>query len=217
MMLRFFERLGYLLWVVPLLILFILPDAVMEVPWQSSYPWYQTLIGCLLVLVAAGLAYLLVKKWGYVRFDREFFSWKTVVMLGLAFGLTTAINYLCAFWLEAIGQSGTANDKLIMEVIAKQPPIFVWFSLTLLPAVVEEVLCRSILMTKLFGRNSWLAVVVSSLIFAALHGPTNLPSWIIYASMGIAMGYLYKRTGNLAYPMALHFLNNAIATLDFYL
>lgn len=216
-MLRFIERLAYLLWVVPLLILFILPDLVMEVPWQSDYPWYQTLLGCLMVLVAAGLAYLLVKKWGYVRFDREFFSWKTVVLVLLAYGLTTATSYLCGLWLEAIGQSGTANDQLIMEVIAKQPPIFVWFSHTLLPAVLEEVICRSLLMTKLFGRNSWLAVVVSSLIFAALHGPTNVPSWIIYSVPGLVMGYLYKRTGNLAYPMALHFLNNAIATLDFYL
>lgn len=216
-MLRFLEGLAYTLWAIPLFILFILPDVIMFSPWQATYPWTQTLLGCLLVLLAVYIAYHLAKKWGYVRFDREFFSWKTLGVLGLAYLSATVINHLCSLWLEALGKSDTLNNQIIMERIGNQPPIFVWLALTLLPAVVEEVICRGILMTKLFGRNSWLAVVVSSLVFAALHGPTDLPSWVIYGFMGGTMGYLYKRTGNLAYPMALHFFNNGLATLLFYL
>lgn len=210
------KRLAYLFWFFPILILFGLPDLVMENPWQTSYPWQQTLLACGLIVLAVSLTYALAKKWGYVHFDQAFFSWKTVGMLTASYLVSEVVGNFCYLWLEELGKSGTVNDMGLMEVIAKQPPIFVCLSMTLLPAVIEEVLCRGLLMTKLFGRNSWSAILVSSLIFAGLHGPTDFPSWVIYFFPGLIMGYLYKRTGNLAYPMALHFLNNGLATLYYY-
>lgn len=204
------------LWFFGLLVLFVIPDALMTVPWQGSYSWSQTLIGSLSVVLVAYLTYVLAKKWGYVRFDWTFFRWQTVVLIGLLLGLVQLLDQLAYLWLEAIGQSETANNQAIIEEIGKLPPTFVWFSTTLLPAFVEELCFRGILMTRLFGRNNWVSVLVSSIVFAALHGPTDLPSWFVYGGNGFILAYLYKRTDNLAYPISLHFLNNALATWSFY-
>lgn len=215
-MLRFLQGIAYCLLAIPLMLLLMLPSAVMDQPWGATYSWQQTALGCLLVLLVVAVAYSLAKKWGYIGFDRDFFRWKTLILVSGTWVLTDLIGRLGHLWLEALGKSDTLNNQLILERIASLPPIFVWFNMTLLPAVLEEVICRGLFMTKLFGRNSWPALILSSLLFAALHGPTDLPSWLIYGSGGLAMGYLYKRTGNLAYPMALHFLNNALVTLDVY-
>ncbi|HEP1820295.1 TPA: CPBP family intramembrane metalloprotease, partial [Streptococcus suis] len=54
------------------------------------------------------------------------------------------------------------------------------------------------------------------LVFAFLHGPTDLGSWIIYASPGFLLAYLYYKTDYLIYPIAVHFINNAWSVLAFY-
>lgn len=215
-MLRFLQGIVYCLWAIPLMLLMALPDLIMWSSWGSTYSWQRTGLACLLIFLVVGLGAYLAKRWGYLTLNREFLSWKTTGIIGLSYSVVTGVNFLCHHWLEALGKSNTANTELILEEIANQPVVFVFLSTTILPAILEEVICRGLFMTKLFGRNSWLAIGFSSLIFATLHGPTDLPSWVIYGSSGMVMGYLYKRTGNLAYPMALHFLNNALATWNIY-
>ncbi|WP_153050521.1 CPBP family intramembrane glutamic endopeptidase, partial [Streptococcus suis] len=82
--------------------------------------------------------------------------------------------------------------------------------------ISEEIMFRGYLFKKLFEKHKILGIVVSGLIFALLHGPTNLGSWIIYASPGFILAYLYYKTDYLIYPMAAHFINNAWAVVAFY-
>lgn len=211
------QRLLYLVLVFPLLLLSILPDIIMEIPILGErHPWPQTLLACLVVIGVIYAGYRIAKSMQLIRFESQLFSQKTVVMIAGAYALATLTDRLSYAWLEAIGKADTANQEQLLESIAQLPMVFNLLSVAALPAMMEELICRGLLMKKLFGSYQWFGLVVSSFIFAAFHGPTDFPSWFMYGSAGLIMGYLYLKTDNLAYPIMLHFVNNLIALIAFY-
>lgn len=215
------KKIGYLTAIFPLLLMFALPQFIMVEPWggQGRYPWGQTLFACLLVILMCYLGYRWGKHWGLFKKDSNFFSRQTLLMIGVAYALTFGVASLGKIWLEALGKSETANNQELIEMMKRTPVIFNYLATACLPSVFEEFVCRGILMKKIFGfgRLKWVGLVLSSLIFAALHMPTDLPSWLIYTAPGLVMGYLYLKTDNLTYPATLHFINNFVSVLLFYL
>ena len=87
-----------------------------------------------------------------------------------------------------------------------------------LPAFVEELIFRGILMSKLMkvSGNVHFGVIVSAMLFAAMHmQPWNLLPMI---GLGAVLGYLYYYTKDIRYNMLMHFLYNGIQiVLMFYL
>lgn len=78
----------------------------------------------------------------------------------------------------------------------------------------EEVMFRWGIMGHMLRRNvsAPLAIVVSSVLFGLLH---MNPAQVFFATvMGIMLGILYCRSGNLFWPFLLHFLNNSVACLQ---
>jgi len=90
------------------------------------------------------------------------------------------------------------------------------FIMALLPAIGEELFFRGALQKALLrlSNKPWLSVLVSSGIFALLHG-TFFKIIPIFA-LGILLGTVYYFTRNLWYTITIHFLNNALAVLAVY-
>ena len=84
------------------------------------------------------------------------------------------------------------------------------------PAIGEEFIYRGLLLTRLLQstRNIHFSVIISALIFAAVHWqPINLLS---IAFMGCALGYLYVYSRNIWVSILLHFLINALQIIQLY-
>lgn len=84
----------------------------------------------------------------------------------------------------------------------------------ILPAIGEEFIYRGLLQTRLVDatHNLHFSVIVSALIFAAMHfQPVNL---LAIAAMGMILGYVYAFTRNIWYSVLLHFLINAMQVLQ---
>lgn len=78
-----------------------------------------------------------------------------------------------------------------------------------LPAILEELLFRGVVMGLLRPAGDRVAILVSALLFSLAHGTlTQIPFAFV---LGLVFGFLYVRTGSLLVPMALHFLNNGMA------
>lgn len=78
---------------------------------------------------------------------------------------------------------------------------------SLLPGFCEELLFRGYMQTGLLARwRPWLAVVVTSAVFAALHGEY---AWGIFPG-GLWLGYMAWRSGSVFPGMICHFASNAI-------
>ena len=84
-------------------------------------------------------------------------------------------------------------------------------------AVVEETICRGyILRNLMLSFNKYVALVVSSLLFAVMHAfnpNMDLFSMLSIFSAGILLGISYIYTKNLWFPIALHLSWNLFQTL----
>jgi membrane protease YdiL (CAAX protease family) len=86
------------------------------------------------------------------------------------------------------------------------------FGIGIVTPVAEEFLFRGFIQ-RIFIRNmpAGLAIVLSSLLFAAAH--FDLPAFPAAALLGAAYGYLFHLTGNLFYPILGHLVFNLISLL----
>ena len=91
------------------------------------------------------------------------------------------------------------------------------FIMALLPAVGEELFFRGALQKSLLRISNipLVAIISSAAVFALLHG--TFFKIIPIFTLGLMLGTVYHFTRNLWYPIIIHFLNNALAVLAFYL
>jgi membrane protease YdiL (CAAX protease family) len=87
----------------------------------------------------------------------------------------------------------------------------------LLPAIGEEILFRGILIKLLdqMMKNIHLAVILSSIIFSAIH--LQFYGFLPRLMLGLLLGYMFVFTRNLWVPIFVHFVNNASSVIVFYL
>ena len=81
----------------------------------------------------------------------------------------------------------------------------------------EEIMFRWGIMGHLLRRNSSVptAILVSAVLFGLMH--MNPAQVFFAAAMGIMLGILYWRSGNIIWPIILHVLNNSVACLQVWL
>ncbi|HKO56581.1 MAG TPA: CPBP family intramembrane glutamic endopeptidase [Thermoanaerobaculia bacterium] len=94
---------------------------------------------------------------------------------------------------------------------------FPWRELVVvfIPAAVnEELLFRGYVYQKLRQLNRWLAILSTSLVFAALHGGNAGITWVALANIfaaGILLALVYERYERLWAPIGLHLAWNLIS------
>lgn len=105
-------------------------------------------------------------------------------------------------------QQAVAAD--IAENLAAHPVFTILFAAVLIP-ILEEVIFRGFLL-ELFAAKigAWGGIVLSSLIFAALHG---WPAFGPILVLAVALGWIKLRTGSLYGPMLVHMLHNGSQVL----
>ena len=81
----------------------------------------------------------------------------------------------------------------------------------------EEIMFRWGIMGHMLRRNSSVptAILVSAVLFGLMH--MNPAQVFFAAAMGIMLGILYWRSGNIIWPIILHILNNSVACLQVWL
>ena len=80
--------------------------------------------------------------------------------------------------------------------------------------VLEEIGVRGILLGGLLKLRCrpWIAILVSALIFALLHGIGV--HFVVSLVFGIILGWLYWRTGSIVLCMIIHVVNNSLSFID---
>lgn len=147
--------------------------------------------------------------------------WLTSVQPGIrwrffwsCFGLAVvaiAVQLVLSTFLPGVDNSlaGSPND-VTSSLVAMAVVVLLT---TPLQAMGEEYFFRGYLM-QAFGaltRRPWVAVVVTSLLFALAHGVQNAPLFLDRFIFGLMAGYVVVRTGGLEAGIALHIWNNLFA------
>lgn len=84
-------------------------------------------------------------------------------------------------------------------------------SIGVLGPICEEFIFREGMLGYMLRNNvkPWAAIIATSLIFGIVHGnPAQIP---FAAAMGIVLGYIYYKTGNIVLSSIIHIINNSVA------
>jgi len=131
------------------------------------------------------------------------------VLLGIILGLL--IMGLGYFLLFSINEIFYSNYNYNIEEIILSTLVFI------IIAVVEEALFRGyVLRNLMYSFNKFIALVISSVIFSAMHGANPNMDWFSFLNLflaGILLGMSYVYTKNLWFPIALHFSWNFFQSL----
>lgn len=91
-----------------------------------------------------------------------------------------------------------------------------WFvvnliGLAILPALFEELIFRGIILSGLKQYGKVAAIFGSAALFALLHG--NISQFIYPFVLGIILGFVVYKTGNVLYSIIIHLCNNTIVVV----
>lgn len=104
--------------------------------------------------------------------------------------------------IDLIGEVAGSNQQLILRFIV----------LAAIPAFVEELLFRGVILSNLLPYNKGFAVVASGVLFGLMH--QNF-SQLLYATVaGVVLGYIYVKTRSIWPCVTLHLANNALSVIE---
>ena len=87
--------------------------------------------------------------------------------------------------------------------------ILLFISTAIVPAIVEELLFRKVILERLTPFGNAFALLVSASAFALMHAN---PGQILYTyTAGLFLGFITIKTGSVLPAMLLHFLNNSLS------
>ena len=175
---------------------------------------FETPLGMLAVNL--GLATLIPIAWALMAFLHQMRPrWLSSVQPGIRWRYLFGCLAIAAVVLNGVMLLST----MVGEPLSLHPQKGFWGFLVVIvltspiQAVAEEIFFRGYLLQALGSLvpRAWFGVVVSSLVFALLHGTQNLPLFVDRFAFALLAGLLAWRTGGLEAGIAAHVINNVFA------
>lgn len=177
-------------------------------------------LGAVVLLVSTQAA-LLAVSWLFVFRPRALSGWPSwtgtdpagALLSGLRWGVlawigATAVSALVVVVLEQLGIS--ADPQAAERALLTIDPVLAVVAIVILAPIAEELFFRGVVF------NAWLreagrryAYVGSSLLFAVIH--LSVAAVLPIFLLGLALAWVYRRTGNLLAPIAMHATVNGIS------
>jgi len=144
-------------------------------------------------------------------YDKKNFWLLIPIALMLCIAGSIATSYFAefvnwAFGIEFKAPEDFSNYRSVSGVLISL------LSTAVIPAFVEEFAIRGVVMQSLRRYGDWFAIIMSSLVFALMHG--NMIQIPFAFIAGIGIGYAVIKTGSMWTGIIIHFINNAIAVFS---
>lgn len=134
-----------------------------------------------------------------IVFSNIFFSYGMLYLANECVAHFPDLNFLVGFYAPS------------MSLIGSLPILGVFVSTVIISPISEELIFRGVFLNRLkLFTPTLFAVLISSLLFAALHSFGSIISAFVFA---VCMAVLYLKTENICVPILAHFLNNLFAEL----
>ncbi|HHW7875261.1 TPA: CPBP family intramembrane glutamic endopeptidase [Staphylococcus aureus] len=162
------------------------------------------LYGVFIVLI--GIVLLRLFKINLLSFKKLTMS-QVIYIIGGAL-LIYGLDYLYLHFHDV-----PANEQQLEHEIRNTPFYISIFTVTIIPAIVEEIVFRGMIIRVIFRKHLFLGLLVSSLVFASLHESDTWIGYLLYLYSGLIFGLIYIKTKRLEVVIFMHFLNNLLALL----
>ena len=202
----------------------------------NTLKWIQLLQTIsLFLLPSLILAYLCAKApWNWLQLDNKV-DWKVLLWaIGIMLVALPAINLMSHWnqqmvlptWLSGVEEWMKAKEaeaewltKQFMSVTTISGLLVNLLLMAVLPALSEEITFRGVLQRLLSPKNSslnsHLSIWLTAIIFSAIH--MQFYGFVPRMLMGALFGYMLVWTGSLWVPMLMHFVNNGMAVLLYFM
>ena len=187
-------------------------ETVEEHMLQSDYYKLSECIAYLLIIA------LFINK-RYVKMSLGRMARMKRTTLWTAIGIAAMISVGCCFFSISFWELIGGRDNLFPKDIEKIEKMYGPMSEGILSClagailipICEEILFRGIMLRSMLKMrwHPWIAILISALIFSAMHGTTFQTIDIL--PFGIIVGWLYWRTKSLLPGIVIHIVNNSIA------
>lgn len=183
--------------------------------------WVNIIATAIKYMLYLGVFFLFVgiNSLGEGKWKHELLMEKKLKPLGILISATMAIVAIAGFILlttvvmQLFMSMGFAPSGA-MKIEGWWQYIACVIVVALLPAVIEELLFRGLILRGVKGYGTVRAVVISAVLFMLFH--LNPAQTVFQLVLGVILACVVLLTGNLFYGMILHFANNfAIVTYTF--
>lgn len=119
-------------------------------------------------------------------------------------------------WMRRTEDEAAHITETLLSVSTIWGLLFNLFMIAVIPAIGEEFIFRGALQ-RIFHQwtgNVHVAVVIAAVLFSAMH--MQFYGFLPRLLLGLLMGYMFVRTGNIWVPVFAHFFNNAAAVTLYY-
>lgn len=192
---------------VPLVILGIDIDAMSNTAKTIYSICYEASI---LAIIIALIHKELFKNWQDFKKNKQTYFQKYFKYWFLLLGLMMISNFI----VMSITQNGIAENEQTIRDMMQTNPIYIYISGVLIAPFLEELVFRFGL-RKIFKTDT-LFIIISGLVFGALHVVTTDPELIDYlyiipyAIPGFIFAYIYTRSKNIFTTICMHFFHNGL-------
>ena len=126
--------------------------------------------------------------------------------------LMYAGNAIGTFINELVGTfTGHLPENEVESLITDTPLWIVIPVVVIIAPIVEEIICRKLIIDRLSVYGDHVAIIFSSVAFGLLHG--NLYQFFYAALLGAVLGYVYTKTRNVKYSIFMHMIVNFMGSV----
>ncbi len=177
---------------------------------RQSFDILYSLVAVLLPFLVAVLCLSKEKRERALNFGKPVSKSLMLTGAGAGFMFCIAGAYITsalATMLESVGITLTSSDTA--SPVTLQGQFLLFISVAVTPALIEEFSLRGVVLQPIRRYGDMFAAVMSSLVFAAMHGTAiQLPFAFI---AGMAIAYFTIATNSMWTGVIIHFLNNALS------
>ncbi len=138
---------------------------------------------------------------------------KTVLYVLFGLAVVSAAAYLNALILGLFDYGSFAEDVLHEAGTSTNLElVLLFFTLAVVPAFVEELLFRGLVLSNLLPYGRTTAVLASAVLFGLMH--QNVEQLLYATAAGVVIGWVYVCTGSIWPCILLHFCNNLRSVLQ---
>lgn len=164
-------------------------------------------------LIAVPIMAVIIKKIpaNTVTEKKTMTFWQWLQAFAMCYAITYVGNIIGNIITSIIGVvKGSGVSNVVEQITGSIHPLTTLLIVVIMAPVVEEILFRKLLVDRTAQYGEGVAIVLSGFMFGLYHG--NLNQFAYAFGIGCFLAFIYIRTGNLKYPVAIHMLINFLGS-----
>ena len=142
-------------------------------------------------------------NWKDLRTDRSVLKWMT---FGLIAAILLHFIVTCIGLIEGESYLNTAKSSevnyLVIDIMTA----------CILSPLAEELVFRKILTTVIFPKNLKISLIITGIVFAAIHLPVTLGDWVNQLGAAAVLSFTYYKTRKVELCILIHIIMNMFIT-----